>query len=307
MKQSSHIPVLINDVLRLLNPQPGETYFDGTAGLGGHAAEVLEQMGPSGQAILADRDVQAITQLATRFEPLGPRVAIWHTDYLAAAGQLIESNRAVDMILLDLGVSSSQLDRAERGFSFTHDGPLDMRMDQTLLRSAADIVNTVSEKELADLIYEYGEERKSRRIAKAIVRERPIHTTSALAAVVRSAAGPSKDTIHPATRTFQALRIVVNEELYQLEQALPLLTALLNPGGRIVVISFHSLEDRLVKVYFRRESRDCICPPRQPICTCGHTASLKLLTNRPLTGITDAFNPRARSAKLRAAVKLTQK
>ncbi|HUC20420.1 MAG TPA: 16S rRNA (cytosine(1402)-N(4))-methyltransferase RsmH, partial [Candidatus Polarisedimenticolaceae bacterium] len=248
-----------------------------------------------------------IKELKRRFGSLGSQVEIWHTDYLDAASQLQESNRMLDMILLDLGVSSPQLDQAPRGFSFMRDGPLDMRMDQTADRTAADIVNTTPERELADLIYQFGEDRKSRRIAKAIVRARPVHTTAELAAIVRAAVGGGQDAIHPATRTFQALRIAVNEELNQLGKALPRLTALLNPGGRIVVISFHSLEDRLVKEHFRRESRDCICPPHQPICTCGHTASLQLLTKRPLAGTTNAINPRARSAKLRAARKLTQK
>ncbi len=307
MKQTPHIPVLIDEVLRLLNPRPGETFFDGTAGYGGHAAKVLEQMGPSGKAILADRDEQAYGALKKRFFLLEESVGIWHTDYLAAAKRFKKENQTVDIVLLDLGVSSPQLDQPQRGFSFMNEGPLDMRMDQATGQSADDIVNTVSEEELASLIFRFGEERKSRRIARAIVRSRPIHTTSELASIVRAAIGPTKEAIHPATRTFQALRIAVNEELDQLDQALPLLTASLNPGGRIVVISFHSLEDRLVKDFFRRESRDCICPPEQPICTCSHKASLGLLTKRPIAGTNDAFNPRARSAKLRAAVKLTQK
>lgn len=307
MQQPPHIPVLAHEVLRLLNPQPGETYFDGTAGYGGHAAQVLEEMGPSGRAILADRDEQAIRQLQMRFKPVEERAEVWHADYLGAANRLIEGERMLDMVLLDLGVSSPQLDQPQRGFSFMRNGPLDMRMNQTSGQTAADIVNDSSEQDLAGLIYEFGEERKSRRIAKAIVRARPISTTAELAAIVRAAVGSSKEAIHPATRTFQALRIAVNQELYQLREALPLLVQLLKPGGRIAVISFHSLEDRLVKDYFKRESRDCICPPEQPVCTCSHTATLKLLTRRPLTGTNDAFNPRARSAKLRAAVKLTQK
>ncbi len=210
------------------------------------------------------------------------------------------------LVLLDLGVSSPQLDKAERGFSFTHDGPLDMRMDQSTGESAADLVNRLGGEELANLIYSFGEERHSRKIARAIVAHRPIIRTAQLAEIVAAAIG-HRGKIHPATRTFQALRIAVNQELQQLQLALPILVDLLAPGGRIAVISFHSLEDRSVKDYFRRESRDCICPPHQPICTCNHQASLHLLTKRPLIGTHDAFNPRARSAKLRAAVKLKQK
>jgi 16S rRNA (cytosine1402-N4)-methyltransferase len=212
----------------------------------------------------------------------------------------------VDMVLLDLGVSSPQLDTGERGFSFSSEGPLDMRMDQSTGRTAADIVNTMPERELADLIYRYGEDRKSRRIARAIVAQRPFTTTTQLAEAVAGAIGHHED-IHPATRTFQALRLAINDELGQLESTLPILVDLLNPGGRLVVISFHSLEDRIVKTFLRRESRDCICPPEQPICTCDHVATLQRITTRPIAGTDDAFNPRARSAKLRAAVKLTPK
>jgi len=291
------------EVLRLLNPQPGETYFDGTAGYGGHAAAIIEKIGPSGQAILVDRDADAVKHLRERFEE---RVEIVHDDYAGAANQLQEQGRMVDMVLLDLGVSSPQLDTPERGFSFREEGPLDMRMNRSAGHTAADIVNTMGERELADLIYRYGEDRKSRRIARAIVQHRPPITTAQLADVVAAAVRHSED-IHPATRTFQALRIEVNNELGQLQTALPTLVALLKPGGRIAVISFHSLEDRIVKEFFRRESRDCTCPPEQPICTCDHVATLKVLTTKPIPGTQDAINPRARSAKLRAASKLTPK
>jgi 16S rRNA (cytosine1402-N4)-methyltransferase len=299
----THIPVLRDEVLRLLNPQPGETYFDGTAGYGGHAAAVLERIGPSGAAILVDRDADAVKQLSERFKSGSE---IMHDDYASTAEQLRKQGRNVDMVLLDLGVSSPQLDVPERGFSFRSGGPLDMRMDQSTGRTAADIVNTMGERELADTIYEYGEDRKSRRIARAIVAQRPFTTTAELANTIAAAVGHHED-IHPATRTFQALRIVVNDELGQLRTALPILGALLKPGGRIAVISFHSLEDRIVKDFFRFESRDCICPPEQPICTCDHVAILKVLTPKPILGIHDRLNPRARSAKLRAAVKLTPK
>lgn len=302
MENPRHIPVLVEEVVRLLNPRRGESYFDGTAGYGGHAAAILERVGPRGPAVLVDRDQEAIDHLRHQF---GAHADIWHSDFLSAAQKLAEEGRSVDMVLLDLGVSSPQLDQPERGFSFNADGPLDMRMDRELSRSAAEIVNSASEKELANLIYGYGEDRKSRRIARAMVAARPIQTTAQLAEVVQRAIGRHED-IHPATRTFQALRIAVNDELGQLERALPLLIDRMNPGGRIAVISFHSLEDRIVKDFFRIESRDCICPPEQPVCTCDHRASLKLLTKKPVTDQT-AFNPRARSAKLRAAEKLTPK
>ena len=305
MDNSAHIPVLLEDTLRMLDPQAGESYFDGTAGYGGHARRVIEKVGPKGQVILVDRDQRAVKHLAGEFSSQ-TNVKVLNEDYFSAAAKLVRQNNAFDMVLLDLGVSSPQLDTSERGFSFKEDGPLDMRMDENAPKTAADLVNGLKEKELADLIYKYGEDRKSRRIASAIVKSRPIATTAKLADVVAAAVGRNED-IHPATRTFQALRIAVNEELEQVANALPLLVQLLNPGGRIAVISFHSLEDRLVKEFFRREARDCICPPKQPICTCGHIASLKLLNRKPIAGTQDAFNPRARSAKLRAAVKLTPK
>jgi 16S rRNA (cytosine1402-N4)-methyltransferase len=307
MNESSHIPVLCDAVVRLLHPEVGQTYFDGTAGYGGHAAAIQAKIGPSGRLLLVDRDLEAIAALQSRF---GGSATILHDDYLNAATELLADNEQVDMILLDLGVSSPQLDQAARGFSFNADGPLDMRMDQSengaASRTAADIVNTAGERDLADMIYAFGEERQSRRIASAIVRARPITTTGQLAEVVAKAIGRGQK-IHPATRTFQALRIAVNSELEQLQTALPILTQLLKPDGRLAIISFHSLEDRIVKDWFRRESRDCICPPEQPICTCDHIASLRILTKSPVPGTNDAFNPRARSAKLRAAVKLTPK
>jgi 16S rRNA (cytosine1402-N4)-methyltransferase len=211
----------------------------------------------------------------------------------------------VDGILLDLGLSSMQLDTPERGFSFQQDAPLDMRFDPASPTTAADLVNNLPQDELADLIYRNGEERASRRIARAIVKARPLQTTRQLAAVIETVL-PRKGRIHPATQTFQALRIAVNRELERVENVLPQAVAILKPGGRLAIISFHSLEDRIVKEYFRRESRDCICPPRQPVCTCGHKATLKEITRKPITpGEAEiAANPRARSAKLRIAEKL---
>ncbi len=298
---SKHIPVLLDKVVEILDPHPGETYFDGTAGYGGHA-QAIKSKTLNGRMILVDRDQRAVKELETKF---GDQAEIWPEDFASVLAQLKEQGRTVDMVLLDLGVSSPQLDVADRGFSFNSDGPLDMRMDQTQDETAADVVNNFKENELANIIYRYGEERKSRRVAKAIVENRPLRTTKQLADVVAKAVGRSGD-IHPATRTFQAIRIYLNEELDQLERALPLAVEILNPGGRLAVISFHSLEDRIVKDFFNTESKDCICPPEQPVCTCNHKATLKKITKKPISGQEDAFNPRARSAKLRAAVKLNK-
>jgi 16S rRNA (cytosine1402-N4)-methyltransferase len=212
----------------------------------------------------------------------------------------------VDGIVLDLGVSSMQRDQPERGFSFRQNGPLDMRFDPTTGPSAADLVNQLDERELADLIWRYGEERFSRKIAHAIVHARPLQTTQELAAVVRAAIGHTRERQDPATRTFQALRIAVNNELKNIEEALPLLIELLQPHARLAVISFHSLEDRIVKQVFQRESKDCICPPEQPVCTCGHHASITILTPHPVLPQAEEIesNPRSRSAKLRVAQKI---
>jgi 16S rRNA (cytosine1402-N4)-methyltransferase len=211
----------------------------------------------------------------------------------------------VDGILLDLGASSMQFDSADRGFSFLTDGPLDMRFDPSNPLSAAQVVNDWSEQDLAELIFRYGEEPASRRIARAIVAARPVSGTRQLAAIIERVLG-RRGSHHPATQTFQALRIAVNGELESVEKTLPLAVEALKPEGRLAVISFHSLEDRLVKEYFRRESKDCICPPRQPICTCGHKASITEITRRPITPTETEINqnPRARSAKLRVAEKL---
>lgn len=296
-----HQPVLLDQVLDTLSPKPGEAYLDGTAGYGGHAAAVIERIGPSGEVILVDRDSRAVQALGARF---GDRAEIIHASLLEAAERLVDEGMQVDMILLDLGVSSPQLDNAERGFSFRFEAPLDMRMDQSQGMTAADVVNKYSERELERILREYGEEPKARAVARVIVAGRPFHTTTELARAVRRVALQSKD-IDAATRTFQAIRIEVNQELTGLAKALPLLVHLLSPYGRLAIISFHSLEDRIVKQFFDQESRDCICPPKQPICTCGHVATLRKLSTKPIVGDSSeiAFNPRARSAKLRAAEK----
>lgn len=299
-----HLPVLLDDTVRILDPKPGQVYLDGTAGFGGHAAKILDLLGSNGEAILVDRDAMAVRHLSDRF---GDTVEVMHATYLEAAERLAEDGSLVDLILLDLGVSSPQLDLSQRGFSFRHDAPLDMRMDQSQSLTAAEVVNTYPERELERIIRDYGEEHRYRAVTRAIIVARPLATTRQLAAVVRKAVGGGgvrEGMIDSATRTFQAIRIEVNSELSQLEAALPKLSHILAPGGRIVVITFHSLEDRIVKQFFDRESRDCICPPKQPICTCGHMATLQKLLSKPIAGsINDAFNPRARSAKLRAAEK----
>lgn len=302
MKQK-HQPVLLSQVLELLNPKKGEAFFDGTAGYGGHAQAILERVGPTGRVVLADRDREAIKELSEHF---GDRAEIRFGNFTDVAQDLIDDGSLFNNILLDLGVSSPQLDIAVRGFSFRSDGPLDMRMDQSQSLTAAIVVNTYPERRLADILYKYGEERRSKAVAAAIVKARPLTTTIQLAETVKKVIGYAGD-IHPATRTFQGIRIEVNAELSALEQALPLMVKLLAPNGRLAIISFHSLEDRLVKNFFTLESRDCICPPKQPICTCNHRASLKTLTKRAVRGDQhDAINPRARSAKLRAAEKINQ-
>lgn len=286
-----HIPVLLDAVLDTLKPVSGESYLDLTAGYGGHAGAILAITGNFSGSVLVDRDDYAISQL----QFLGDQGAeLRHTDFVSAAKQLIEDGRKFDMMLIDLGVSSPQLDQSERGFSFTKSGPLDMRMDRRQATSAETLVNTASIDELERIIMDYGEEPAgfARKIAQAIVSNRPLYTTEDLANLVRGTyRGPWKKT-HPATRTFQALRIAVNDELRQVEDILPLLPKLLNQGGRVGVISFHSLEDRLVKRYLKEQHES------------GFESELSLLTKKPIAGdIDDVHNPRSRSAKLRVAVK----
>ncbi len=300
-----HIPVLLQEVITALRPQSGSHYLDATVGAGGHAAAILEHSSPDGQLFGFDQDQSALELAAQVLSRFGQRVHLFHANF----DRLTEVARAqqlprLDGILLDLGVSSMHLDRSERGFSFQADGPLDMRMDPSSGQTAADLVNHLPEVELANLIYRYGEERHSRRIARAIVKARPIRRTAELAQVVARAAGYSRQEqakIHPATRTFQALRIATNDELGALERVLPQAIAWLKPGGRLAVISFHSLEDRIVKQFFQRESQDCICPPEQPVCTCRHKATVNIITKRPIVPNLSEIdaNPRARSAKLR--------
>ncbi len=299
-----HTPVLLAQTMALLNPKEGESYLDGTAGFGGHAAAVISAIGDEASVVLVDRDQTAVAALEEKF---GKRAEIIHTDFLEAAQRLVEEGRQFDLILLDVGVSSPQLDQAERGFSFRSDADLDMRMDQSQELTAEIIVNNWKQEDLANVIYEYGEERRSRAVARAIVAARPVTSTKQLADIVRSVVPKGASKIDPATRTFQAIRIAVNNELDQLAKSLHLLVNLLSAGGRLAVISFHSLEDRIVKQFIDTESKDCICPPRTPVCVCEHTATVAKLTKKPVIADNNDSNPRARSAKLRAAVKLKQK
>jgi 16S rRNA (cytosine1402-N4)-methyltransferase len=276
-------------------------------GAGGHAFGILEAIEPDGRLFGMDLDPQALALAQERLAPFGKRAYLVQASYVTLRAQLDEIGwEFVSGILLDLGLSSMQLDTPERGFSFQADAPLDMRFDPRGPVRAADLVNTLPEKDLANLIYEYGEERRSRQVAHAIVRARPLLTTRQLAQVIAGVTSAGQPGIHPATRTFQALRIAVNRELESLEEVLPQAVASLEPGGRLAVISFHSLEDRIVKQYFRQESRDCICPPRQPVCTCGHMATIREITRRPIRPQPAEIqaNPRARSARLRVAEKL---
>lgn len=302
-----HQPVLYQPIIHALQPKAGGRYLDGTLGAGGHAWGILTHSAPDGLLLGLDVDPQALALARQRLAEFGSRAQIVQASYTSLDRQLaVLGWEAVDGILLDLGVSSMQLDTAQRGFSFQVEAPLDMRFDPTNPVSAAELVNNLPETELADLIYQYGEERQSRRVARAIVNARPLHTTRQLAQVVARATHSGRPGMHPATRTFQALRIAVNGELEAVERVLPLAVQALKPGGRLAVIAFHSLEDRIVKHYFRLESRDCICPPKQPICTCGHRASLVELTRQPIQADENEIstNPRARSARLRVVQKI---
>ncbi len=302
-----HIPVLYHEIIQALQPQPGGRYVDGTVGAGGHAWGILEVSSPDGKVLGLDLDPQALSLAKERLAPFGTRAILRQASYLTLSDQLASLGwETVHGIVLDLGVSSMQVDTPERGFSFRQDGPLDMRFNPETPTTAADLVNHLPEADLADLIFRYGEERRSRQVARAIVAARPLLTTRQLAEVIARATTSGKPGIHPATRTFQALRIAVNGELEAIEQVLPQAVKVLASGGRLAVISFHSLEDRIVKQYFHQESQDCLCPPKQPLCTCGHKAILMEITRKPIqpSGTEALENPRARSSRLRIAEKL---
>ena len=306
---AAHQPVLYHEIIQALQPKNKGYYVDCTLGAGGHALGILQASQPEGKLLGFDLDPQALALARETLAPHEQRILLLQRSYTTLSETLQEIQwHLVNGIVLDLGVSSMQFDTAERGFSFREDAPLDMRFSPKIAESAADIINTYSEAELAEIIFRYGEERASRRIAKAIIRDRPIRTTFELASLISTVIPRRGKRVHPATRTFQALRIAVNDELGSIESILPQATNALAPGGRLAIISFHSLEDRLVKQYFRRESKDCICPPRQPVCTCNHKASIKEIARKPIRPSDEeiAKNPRARSAKLRIVEKLSE-
>lgn len=303
---AEHVPVLVPEVLKGLAAHSGGRYIDATVGGGGHAVAILKASAPEGRLLGLDRDPEAVERTRARLTPFGARAQVVHAPYV----QLLEVARErgflpADGILFDLGFSSLQIDDPSRGFSFQYDGPLDMRYDTSGdTQKAADLLNTLSAEALADILWRYGEERRSRRIAQAIIRARPLQTTSELVSVILQEVGnPPGPRIHPATRTFQALRIAVNRELEMLRETLPLAVQALRPGGRLAVIAFHSLEDRIVKRYFRREEQACICPPELPVCRCDHEPTLNVRTRKPMRPTEEEIekNPRSRSARLRIA------
>ena len=286
-----HIPVLLSEVLASLDPHPGEKYLDLTAGYGGHASKILDVTRQYKDSVLVDRDEFAINYLKDKF---GPKIELQHTDFYNAVFQLIKCGKTFDLILADFGVSSPQLDMENRGFSFKYDSPLDMRMDSRQTLTAADIINKYSERELKELFIKYGEERPghAKLLADTIVHHRPIKTTKELAEIIASKSHYSKT--HPATKVFQAVRIVVNDELGQISKTLPLLPKLLNKNGRLGIITFHSLEDRLVKEFFKEASSH------------GEESELEIITKKPIVAenVELVINPRARSAKLRVAKRI---
>jgi 16S rRNA (cytosine1402-N4)-methyltransferase len=308
---TDHVPVLADEVRRLLEVQPGETVVDATFGAGGHAELLALDLHGKGRFIVIDRDPTARQYFEGFRRKAGVQARFLRGEFATVLDQLATNDVRADAVLLDLGVSSMQLDRPERGFSYAVDAPLDMRMDPSADETAADIVNGAPERELAEIFRRYGEERYARQIARAVVRRRqrePLARTGELVDVIKTAI-PTPARFgegHPARRVFQALRIAVNDELGQLEEALPAAIGLLRPQGRIAVISFHSLEDRIVKRLFRAEARGCECPPDFPVCACGRDPVLRVLTSRAVRPEARevALNPRSASARLRVAEKV---
>ena len=302
-----HIPVLVKETVEALAVQPGGRYIDCTLGSGGHAIAILEQSSPGGQLLGIDADPEAIKIAEAKLQAYGYSILLINDNFVNLQAICMKYDfHPVHGILFDLGLSSIQLD-SNRGFSFQSDAPLDMRLSPSQGVTAADIINASSEAELAHIIAAYGEEACSHQIAHQIVQERPIETTLQLVRTIERVVGGRRGRIHPATKTFQALRIAVNHELEHLEAALKQAINLLGFEGRLVVISYNSLEDRIVKQLMQRESKDCICPPGTPTCICGHTACLRLINKKVITPspIEVQFNPRSRSAKLRAAERVT--
>jgi 16S rRNA (cytosine1402-N4)-methyltransferase len=308
--RTDHVPVLADEVREHLAVQPGATVVDGTFGAGGHARLLAADMGGKGRLIAIDRDPEARTYFERIRRELPAQSRFLRGDFAIVLNQLAENGVEADAVLLDLGVSSMQIDRPERGFSYAVDAPLDMRMDPSAERSAREVVNELDERELADVLRRYGEERFARQIARAIVRRRasqPFERTGDLVETIKSAIPAPRrfGDGHPAKRVFQALRISVNEELESLERALPAALEMLRPSGRVAVISFHSLEDRIVKRFFAAEARGCVCPPELPICVCGREPRLRLVTRKAVRPSPQevAANPRSASARLRVAAR----
>ena len=303
----SHKPVLLEESIAMLQVQRGGKYIDCTIGGGGHAAAILERSAPGGKLIGLDADPDAIAAARERLKRYGDSAILVNENfkYLESICDRYEF-RPVNGIMFDLGMSTLQLETPNRGFSFQQDSPLDMRFSPRQILTAADIVNTYSEQELAQILERYGEERRSRQIARRVVERRPVSTTRELAQLVIEAVGTGRGRIHPATRTFQALRIAVNQELENLGLALGQAVNLLGSGARLVVISFHSLEDRLVKEFLRRESRGCLCPPTVPVCVCGHKPVLRIVAKKVIKPSPAELreNPRSRSARMRVGERI---
>ncbi len=302
-----HKPVLYQEIIHALQPRNGGRYVDGTLGAGGHARGILEACTPDGLLLGLDVDPQALALARETLAPYEKRIHLVQASHITLAEQLASLKwDVIDGMVLDLGASSMQFDNAERGFSFMQDGPLDMRFGINATMSAEEIVNTFDERELADIIFRYGEDRDSRKIAKTIVMNRPLRTTRELVAVIEKASPRRGDRVHPATQTFQALRIAVNEELVAVEKTLPQAVSALRSGGRCAVISFHSLEDRIVKEYFREQSKELINPPYERIYEVERKAVVQLVNKKPILPTDEEIkdNPRARSAKLRVIEKL---
>lgn len=305
-EQPNHIPVLYQDVLDLLHPRPNGLYIDGTLGAGGHTAGILKASAPDGRVLAFDRDHEAINFARTRLKQFDPRVIFVNKSFgeMGIIAPTLGFDQ-VDGIIFDLGLSSRQLDNPDRGFSYLNDGPLDMRFDRQNEITAASLINTATERKLGEILWRYGEVRSSRRLAELIVQNRPLQTTKQLADLINSNKSP-RNRKNPAAQVFQALRIAVNQELSEMEIGVSAAIDLLKTGGRIAVISFHSLEDRFIKNKFRDLSKDCICPPQQPICTCSAQAKLRLITRKVIKARDDEMNtnPRSRSARLRVAEKI---
>lgn len=302
-----HKPVLYQEIIHALQPRNGGRYVDGTLGAGGHARGILEACAPDGHLLGLDVDSNALAIARETLAPYEGRIHLVQASHITLNEQLQKLQwNSMDGIVLDLGASSMQFDNPERGFSFMQDGPLDMRFGINANMTAEEIINTFDEKELADIIFKYGEDRDAKKIAKAIVMNKPLHTTGQLVAVIEKASPRRGDKTHPATQTFQALRIVVNDELAAVEKTLPQAISSLKSGGRCAVISFHSLEDRIVKDYFREQSKELINPPYEKIYEQEREAVVKLINKKPITPTEEEMkeNPRARSAKLRVVEKL---